>query len=240
MQEVSTSTAIPTNAIKAEALASMSASFERFCLAAGLEALAEMMEQDALAACGERHERGRRRKAHRWGKTKGKIGFHGGKVEMARPRLRGFDGKEQALPSWEAAQSEDWLGKWAMNQMLINVSTRKFQRSMRLPEGGVPAPKGAGLSRSAACPHRRQISTDDIGPRTDAAVHRICARRTHLHQPKGDAVDGASASDPFISISRTRRRSSSDSKATNGGRRPSCCAASWRTSRDHRSNGCAP
>ena len=153
MQELSTSTAIPTNAIKVEALASMSASFERFCLAAGLEALAEMMEQDALAACGERHERGRRRKAHRWGKTKGKIGFHGGKVEMARPRLRGFDGKEQALPSWEAAQSEDWLGKWAMNQMLINVSTRKFQRSMRLPEGGVPAPKGAGLSRSAASRH---------------------------------------------------------------------------------------
>ena len=50
MQELNTSTAIPTNAIKAEALASMSASFERFCLAAGLEALAEMMEQDALAS----------------------------------------------------------------------------------------------------------------------------------------------------------------------------------------------
>ena len=40
-----------------------------------------------------------------------------------------------------------------MNQMLINVSTRKFQRSVRLPEGGVPAPKGAGLSRSAASRH---------------------------------------------------------------------------------------
>jgi len=153
MTEHTTFTAIPTNAIKAEALTSMSASFERFFLAAGLEALAEMMEQDALAACGERHERGRRRKAHRWGKTKGKIGFHGGKVEMARPRLRGFDGKEQALPSWETAQSEDWLGKWAMNQMLINVSTRKFQRSMRLPEGDVPAPKGSGLSKSAASRH---------------------------------------------------------------------------------------
>jgi putative transposase len=122
MQEHTTSTAIPTNAIKAE----------------------------ALAACGVRHERGRRRKAHRWGKTKGKIGFHGGKVEIARPRLRGFDGKEQALPSWETAQSEDWLGKWAINQMLINVSTRKFQRSMRLPEGDAPAPNGSGLSKSAA------------------------------------------------------------------------------------------
>ena len=55
--------------------ASTSASFERFCLAAGLEALAEMMEQDALAACGERHERGRRRKAHRWARRRARSGF---------------------------------------------------------------------------------------------------------------------------------------------------------------------
>jgi putative transposase len=131
----------------------MSASFERFCLAAGLEALTEMLEADAVSACGPRHGRGRNRRAHRWGKTKGKIGFHGGKVELERPRLRGFGGKEQALPSWEAAQCEDWLGRWAMNQMLINVSTRKFQRSMRLPEGDVPAPKGSGLSKSAVSRH---------------------------------------------------------------------------------------
>ena len=153
MTDHTTSNAIPTNAIKAEALTSMSASFERFCLAAGLEALTEMLEADAVSACGPRHGRGRSRQAHRWGKTKGKIGFHGGKVELERPRLRGFDGKEQALPSWEAAQSEDWLGRWAMNQMLINVSTRKFQRSMRLPEGDVPAQKGSGLSKSAASRH---------------------------------------------------------------------------------------
>jgi hypothetical protein len=36
-----------------------------------------------------------------------------------------------------------------MNQMLINVSTRKFERSVRLPEGDVPAPNGSGLSKSA-------------------------------------------------------------------------------------------
>ena len=48
-------------------------------------------------------------RAHRWGKTKGKIGFHGGKVEIERARLRSFEGREQALPSWEAAISEDWL-----------------------------------------------------------------------------------------------------------------------------------
>jgi transposase-like protein len=128
----------------------MSGSFELFCLASGMEALGEMMDHDAQAICGPRHARGDDRRAHRWGKTKGKIGFHGGKVEIERPRLRGFDGKEQALPSWEAAVAEDWLGKWAINQMLINVATRKFARSVRLPEGDVSAPAGAGLSKSAA------------------------------------------------------------------------------------------
>ena len=53
------------------------------------------------------------------------------------------------MPSWETAVSEDLLGKWAMNLMLINVSTRKFGRAVRLPEGDVPAPKGAGVSKSA-------------------------------------------------------------------------------------------
>jgi putative transposase len=144
-----TSTAIPSYSLKTEALASMSASFEVFCLASGIEALSEMMAQDAQAACGLMHVRGPSRQAHRWGKTKGKIGFHGGSVEVERPRLRGFDGKERALPSWETAVAEDWLGKWAMNQMLINVSTRKFKRSVRLPEGDVPSPAGSGLSKSA-------------------------------------------------------------------------------------------
>ena len=53
MKKHTTSTAIPTHVLKAEALASMSASFERFCLAAGLETLSEMLEQDATAACGQ-------------------------------------------------------------------------------------------------------------------------------------------------------------------------------------------
>ena len=57
MKKHITSTAIPTHALKTEALASMSASFERFCLAAGVETLSEMMDQDAEAVCGARHAR---------------------------------------------------------------------------------------------------------------------------------------------------------------------------------------
>ena len=150
MNKLTTSTALPTRELKLEAMANMSASFELLCLASGMEALGEMMDHDVQAICGPRHARGPFRGAHRWGKTKGKIGFHGGNIEIERPRLRGFEGKERALPSWEAAVAEDWLGKWAMNQMLINVATCKFARSVRLPAGDVPASAGAGLSKSAA------------------------------------------------------------------------------------------
>ena len=50
---------------------------------------------------------------------------------------------------WEEGLSEEMLGKWALNLMLIKGSTRKFGRAVRLPEGDVPAPKGAGVSKSA-------------------------------------------------------------------------------------------
>jgi hypothetical protein len=58
-------TAIPATEIKGKALASISASFDRFCLAVRLAALAEMMERDALETFGVLHESSRRRAAPR-------------------------------------------------------------------------------------------------------------------------------------------------------------------------------
>ena len=131
----------------------VSGSFDRFCLAAGIETLGKMMEADTEVACGPRHSRSEDRRGHRWGRTAGKIGFHAGKIAIERPRVRALDGKELPLASWEQAVEEDWLGRWAMNLMLINVSTRKFRRAVRLPEGDVPAPAGSGVSKSAASRH---------------------------------------------------------------------------------------
>ena len=124
-------------------------SFERFCLAAGIDAMEQMLCEDAQRLVGPRHSRRRERVGHRWGMTKGKIGFHGGKVDVRRPRVRS-DGHEVQLPTWSAAQAEDWLGRWAMNLMLINVSTRKLKRAVRLPAGDLPAVTGDGTSKSAA------------------------------------------------------------------------------------------
>jgi putative transposase len=63
--------------------------------------------------------------------------------------VRARDGNELSLPGWETAQAEDWLGRWAMNLMLINVSTRRFGRAVRLPAGDIPVARGAGVSKSA-------------------------------------------------------------------------------------------
>ena len=138
----------PASAV-AEAWQQVGASFERFCLTAGLSTLSRMMKEDAVELCGQRYGHKDGKVGHRWGKTPGKIGFHGGKVSLERPRVRARDGQEMALPSWEAAQSEDLLGRWAMNLMLMNVSTRRFGRAVRLPEGDIPAISGGGTSKSA-------------------------------------------------------------------------------------------
>jgi putative transposase len=146
MNRSSMMTAVMPRAPVGKAWEEVSASFDRFCLAAGIETLGAMMEKDAEAACGPRHSRGEDRRGHRWGRTQGKIGFHGGKVAIERPRVRELDGKELPLESWQQAVGEDWLGRWAMNLMLINVSTRKFRRAVRLPEGDLSAPAGSHMT----------------------------------------------------------------------------------------------
>jgi len=72
-----TFTAIPQHVFKIGALAGMSASFRGF--------LPGVRRRDD----GSPYANGLRA-AHRWGKTRGKIAFHGGTVEIERPRLRGF------------------------------------------------------------------------------------------------------------------------------------------------------
>src|SRR5215469_12107922 len=68
-----------------EAWQQVAASFERFCLTAGVATLADMMEQDAARLCGVRYGRTEGKDGYRWGGPRGKLGFHGGKIELARP-----------------------------------------------------------------------------------------------------------------------------------------------------------
>ena len=94
-----------------------------------------MMEEDATTVCGARHRRHGDRRGYRWGRTHSEIGYHGGKVKVARPRVRDRAGKEVSLESWQALRDGNLLLEGALNLMVLNVSTRKYHRAVRLPEG---------------------------------------------------------------------------------------------------------
>lgn len=133
-----------------EAYGALTESFEQFCLMAGIASLTQMMNEDVSRLAGDRYEHCPAKPGYRWGKTKSQAGFHGGKIEVERPRVRSkATGKEMALPSWEEIAAGGHLNQWAMNLMVMNMATRKFGRAVRLPEAGVPAKAGSGLSKSA-------------------------------------------------------------------------------------------
>ena len=104
----------------ADAMDAVHLSVDRFCLLAGVEALAEMMEEDATTVCGARHRRHGDRRGYRWGRTHSEIGYHGGKVKVARPRVRDRAGKEVSLESWQALRDGNLLLEWALNLMVLN------------------------------------------------------------------------------------------------------------------------
>jgi hypothetical protein len=94
MANTSTATCLPLFPSLELAWRDVDSSFERFCLTAGIGAVEQMLRDDGQQLTGAPHSRGGGRVGHRWGTTEGKIGFHGGKVTVHRPRVRSFDGHE--------------------------------------------------------------------------------------------------------------------------------------------------
>ena len=118
----------------ADAMDAVHLSVDRFCLLAGVEALAEMMEEDATTVCGARRRRHGDRRGYRWGRTHSEIGYHGGKVKVARPRVRDRAGKEVSL---ESGRRHDG-----------NLQTCGAER-VDPQEGDLAKARGDGTSKSA-------------------------------------------------------------------------------------------
>ena len=69
-------------AVLDQAFQGIQQSFEKFCLVAGIEAMQELMEQEASEICGERYQRHEGRKGRRWGTVKGQAAYHGRAVQF--------------------------------------------------------------------------------------------------------------------------------------------------------------
>ena len=97
----------------------------------GLKVFQALLEQDRSELCGTRYTAQEDRTAYRHGYCRGEVVFGGRKVTVPRPRVRSADKKtEVPLETWEAMTCEDPLADRVLEQMLVGVSTRKYERSL--------------------------------------------------------------------------------------------------------------
>jgi putative transposase len=116
----------------------------------GLQALNELMVEDAERIAGPKGKHRADRTHHHWGRTRGEVTFGGRRMGIERPRLRGKDGKETALPILERFRDRDPLSERVVNQLLLGVSTRGYERSLEPRPSGVRTRGSAKSSASRA------------------------------------------------------------------------------------------
>jgi putative transposase len=113
---------------------------------AGMGVLAAMLEEDRTRLCGPRYQHDRGRRAMRTGSTAGELAFAGRRIGVRRPRVRSCDGEELTLPSWKHFTDADPLTPRAVEQMVLGVSTRNYERSLEPLPASI---ESRGTSKSA-------------------------------------------------------------------------------------------
>lgn len=114
----------------------------------GLEQVYEILEEERTTLCGPRYRHeGAEREAVRAGHVRGTLPMGGRTVALQRPRVRTADGRSEIpLEGWEQFRRADSLTERAVEQMLLGVSTRKYERSLEpMPE----SIEASGTSKSS-------------------------------------------------------------------------------------------
>ena len=136
----------------------------KFVMQEGLKAFDQMLEQDREQLCGPVKTKGSAGDPVRWGRTDARLSMGGRRVVVSRPRVR-QNGKEVGLPTWQAFADDDPLNERTVEQLVLGVSTRGYDRSVE----ELPDELGAhGASKSAAS--RRFVAV--TSERLEAWSHR--------------------------------------------------------------------
>lgn len=132
----------------------------------GLLVMREVLAEDAEKVAGPKGRHQVNRRANHWGTVPAEFPFAGRKVVLERPRVRGVDGHEIALPRVEQLRQVDPICEKVIEQILLGVSMRGYGNSLEcLPEGI----RSRGVSKSAASRH--------VVERTSKRVEEFVSRR---------------------------------------------------------------
>ena len=122
------------------------------------QASTQMMNEDVARLAGDRYNHRSDKPGYRWGHTKSRAGFHGGKIYVERPRVRSkATDRELALPGWEEIAAGGYLDQWAVPLLVMTMATRKFGPAVRLPAKALSGRRrGGGRERSNGASLARQ------------------------------------------------------------------------------------
>lgn len=131
-----------------------------FVHAMGRAALDELLRGEAERVVGPKGKRVVGRKAHHWGTTRTPLPFGGRDIVVERPRVRGKQGGEVALPLIEKLRRRDPLPERVVEQIVLGVSTRGYARSLE------PLPPGTETRRTSKSSASRALiekTTEKMG-----------------------------------------------------------------------------
>lgn len=156
----------------------------------GMQQVYEILEEERTALCGPRYVHEEKRAAVRGGHCRGALPMGGRTVHIERPRARTADGRHEVhLESWEQFRRADMLTDRALEQMLLGISTRKYERSLE------PLPKSietSGTSKSSVS--RRFIQG------TQKKLDELLGRELSEKELKVIMIDGIHFADHVILV----------------------------------------
>jgi transposase-like protein len=130
-----------------------------FVLEAGLETVKAVFSEEAAELAGPKGRRRADRIAHHWGTAPAELVMGGRKVILPRPRVRSVEGRELTLPSVARFSGSDPLTSRVLEQILLGVSTRRYERSLE-PLGALVPSRGtskSAVSRTFVAATRRSV-----------------------------------------------------------------------------------
>ncbi len=111
-------------------------------VAIGLDVMGELVDAEVSDVAGAKGKHAKVRTAYRHGREDGKVTLGGRRIPVRRPRVRGVEGTEVHLESYDTFASVDLLCEHMVASMLAGVSGRRYEATLE-PRAGSCGPRSS-------------------------------------------------------------------------------------------------